>query len=446
MNNNNMTQNINTNNRVKLIMDDLSNIDLNDINNKDNKKEEKDNNNEKPEDISDYINIDEQFNNKNLNLKITNEAIEEVEEAKEVSEIRQSSEFYTNELSSENRKQIFQKKEINKCLINKCLNYDNKEISNNNKKIISKRKSKKIIKFNSLKIKDLTPNDSNRSSSKKIYNKTTNNSINNKNNKDNLSKKGKYLNKAINSKNKKNIISYRQNINKTILYKKITKTNHNKNENKNNKNIINNNKSEISNKSYFNNTTKLAKYKDISKTMPNLKKTFDSNRVYNKIDILDNEGQGGIIPVLTSININYNNNKDKSNNIKNNKNLYNNTKNVKSINLVKNNFRNIFGNTRNDIFKKRLKHLNLEYKTNSLNKTTNSNKTNDKLNIPMKIYNQFFNEDKMKLKTKKIKIKEEKYHKFFKGSFLQLTQNKSKDYLNKNSNNNSINNNYTLDK
>ena len=62
-------------------------------------KENKEINYEKPEDISDYININEQENDnyKNLNDKITNEAIEEVEEAKEASELKQqSSEIYNN--------------------------------------------------------------------------------------------------------------------------------------------------------------------------------------------------------------------------------------------------------------------------------------------------------------------------------------------------------------
>ena len=68
---------------------------------KEEEKKDKDNDCERPEDISDYINIDnideEDYNNyKTLNGKIENEAIEEVEESKETSELRQSSEFYNN--------------------------------------------------------------------------------------------------------------------------------------------------------------------------------------------------------------------------------------------------------------------------------------------------------------------------------------------------------------
>ena len=222
----------------------------------------------------------------------------------------------------------------------------------------------------------------------------------------------------------------------------MSKTNHSKNENKinkSNKKIINNKKIEKLKKYIYNNSRKFEKYKDISKTMPNLKKTFDSNRVYNKIDILDNERLSSIIPVLTTININYNNNKIlKIKTIKSNKNFCYNNKNLKCIKLVKHNFRNICGNIKNDIDNRCLKYLIFEDKTKLLNKT------NDKLNIPIKEYNQFFNKDKMKLETKKFKINEEKYHKLFKSYYSQLNHYKSNDYLIKKLENNIINNNYTM--
>ena len=378
-------------------------------NNKEREEEEINNNNEKPEDISDYINIDEQYNNiyKDLDLKITNEAIEEVEEAKEESDLRQSSLFYNNISNSKsnpknkeytinnigNRKDLFKKKEVNKILINKCLTLKNKEISNKSKKI-----NKKIIKNNSLHRNAFTPNVAIKSSdnrnlrySHKI-NITSNNSIINKN-----KNKNSYL--INNSKKNLNINSARRNKNNRILlYKSITRTNNKIN--RSNKNIMNNNKNSVFKK--YINTNKCEKYKYSSKTIPNLKKIFYTNRVYNKIDILDE----------ASISINYNNDqKEKIKNIKRKNKLLNKNKIFKSIKIERNKVKTFFENKNDDLFNKYKKYFYSEDKIKSFNKT------NDKLNITIKIYNRFFNEE---FKNKSIKIARDNYHKFSKGYYLDL--------------------------
>ena len=133
-------------------------------------KKDKENGCERPEDISDYISIDnigeQDYNNyKTLSGKIGSEAIEEVEEAKEASELRQSSEFYNNISSSKSnpkknmkdiwiKKNIYQKKdsnnknEDNNSLFSKYLTFNKKEMNNKSNQIISKiayKKSKKNI-------------------------------------------------------------------------------------------------------------------------------------------------------------------------------------------------------------------------------------------------------------------------------------------------------------
>ena len=170
----------NTNNNIKIKEDNKCNkLDSKNETHKENKKDEKDlkendsnNNNNRPEDIFDYINIDDynKIEFKDSNCKITNEAIEEVEEAKEVSELRQSSEFYNNvsnlkssrkELKTCSNRSIVHNKAKNNIKIksiNRCLTLENKDIMRKNKKIISKIKNKKESKKNSLNINVLSSN------------------------------------------------------------------------------------------------------------------------------------------------------------------------------------------------------------------------------------------------------------------------------------------------
>ena len=110
------------------------------------KNEEK----QKLEDIADYINIDEKdynLNYININKKIVNEAIEEVEEAKEVSEIKQPSEIMIH--VSNSKPSISKNSELSKNNIFKN-NFDNKEYNKPNmnckryKMPMNKRFKKKI--------------------------------------------------------------------------------------------------------------------------------------------------------------------------------------------------------------------------------------------------------------------------------------------------------------
>ena len=183
---------------------------------KENKKDEKEiNNSDRPEDISDYISIDEYNKNEfiDLNSKITNEAIEEVEEAKEVSELRQSSEFYNNMSNSKSNQQQLNPgsiKDISKKStyntknqsINRCLTLQNKDILTNNKKIISKIKNKRMTQNDSLYINVLSTNSMINNINKHLkipkpiqinnYLDLTQNNKNNKDNKKNLFIKKNY--------------------------------------------------------------------------------------------------------------------------------------------------------------------------------------------------------------------------------------------------------------
>ena len=99
--------------------------------------------NKKPEDISDYLNIDEKeyVNNYIIkNKKITNEAIEEVEEAKEMSGLKQPSDILSPQ-SNKNKskiiiknikplKNIVIKKKIKRRKWNKQSNFRNSKFSN----------------------------------------------------------------------------------------------------------------------------------------------------------------------------------------------------------------------------------------------------------------------------------------------------------------------------
>ena len=426
----------------------------NEINNKENKKnnEKKNENNlienniEKPEDISDYINIDEkEYNNnyQNLNRKITNEAIEEVEEAKEVSEL-QSSEFYnniSNSRSSNKNKKIFSIKDIgNKkddktILFNKCYTLDNQYKSNKKKIMISKIRNKKITKNNkSVNINVLDSNDSSRINENKTlkFSKNINNTPNtssnntirelgNKTTKDSLLiKKNNFINyiiKPINTKLKISINSYKSAKNTHKIYIKRISINTNKNE-LNNKykiyNIKKSNTNQINEKTFsmfknHYNTRKLEKYKNTSKTMPNLKKKLEKGKKNSK-DIL--------LKKNNSIKICYNN-KYNYRYISNRNNEYRN-KMLKSMKIkIK---ENTFLSHRSKVCPQNKKYLS-EDKFKELNKTN--------INMPLKIYEQFFKEEHIKYRNKRRLITQERYHNLFKEYYLKSNRNNSKDSLNK---------------
>ena len=135
--NNQIDNYLKINNQNKVVKNNLNDENLKvEQNNKDS-NEIKNSDTEKPEDIRDYLNIEgNEFDNnyKNNDGKITNEAIEEVEEAKEMSELKQPSEimsFHSNsKLSKSNIK-----------------NYES--IQNN----ISKLKKNEFIKYERINLK-----------------------------------------------------------------------------------------------------------------------------------------------------------------------------------------------------------------------------------------------------------------------------------------------------
>lgn len=430
--------------------------------NKEFKKNEESKNNiegkkvEKPEDISDYINMDEKdYNNyyKDLNGKITNEAIEEVEEAKEVSELRQSSEFFNNISNSKSSnksnkilsiKDIENKKDGKEKFINRfnrCLTSKNEEKLNGKKKVISKKGNKKKEKNNSLNINMFNSNDSLRINNNKslriskniIINNDhetitvskinkKNSELNDKISKENLSvKKGKYIIKPIKAKIRINMNSdipiksiNKIYIKKIIINQNKTEINNSSNvykiyniKNKSKSNQINNKISAIFKIHYK--SKKLEKYENISKTVPNLKKILEKENRYDKDMTLKKNN---------TIQICYNNEDYKHNYkyITSKNNVYKN-KMLKA--KLKNN--DILSN-RNEICHKYTKYFKSDDKIKKLNKTN--------INISLKVYEQFFKDEQIKNRNKKVKIAEEKYHNLFKEYYLKINNN-SPESLNK---------------
>lgn len=368
---------------------------------------------ERPEDISDYINIDnlenidEQDNKKykTLSGKIENEAIEEVEEAKEASELRQSSEFYNNISGSKSnpkknmkdiwiKKNIYPKKETNKknqdnnILFSKYLTFNKKEMNNKNNKIISKIGYKKTKK-------NLSPYKSILNSNVSINSNEHKNTMNyeipdycfNKSDRDNLIykknyhiiKENDYKNRTSNNSNKNYSIYLKNRKNEYLI---------NKDGNKIKKIIIKleyNKQREISLKNK--NIRKLDKNKNTSQTVPNLKKYYNNKNKENK----------DMTNCMEKIIKNYINiNKIREENLEN-KNKYNEEnkyKLIKSMKITKD-----YHTKRNEFYETNNKYCKLFY---SRDKTNKLNKTNDRIKVPTKIYNNYFNNDD-KIRIKKVK-------------------------------------------
>ena len=349
-------------------------------------KKDKDNDCERPEDISDYINIDnideEDYNYyKTLNGKIENEAIEEVEEAKEASELRQSSDFYNNISNSKSnpkknlkdiwiKKNIYQKKESNKkdeynnSLFSKYITFKKKEMYNKNNKIISKIGYKKSIKNISLYKNSLNSNVSKNSNAHK--------------NEMNFEISDCYFNKSDvdNSIFKKNYY-----IIKETGFKNRTSNNSNKNydiylKNRANENLKleYNRQREILLKSK--NMRKLDKNENTSQTVPNLKKYYNNKNKENR----------DMINFTEKINKNYiNGNKERLEKYLNKNKYYEESKFklMKSMIISK-----VYYSKRNELYGKRNKYSKL---FDSKDKTNKLNKTNDRIKVPIKIYNNYFN-------------------------------------------------------
>ena len=154
--------------------------------------------------------------------------------------------------------------------------------------------------------------------------------------------------------------------------------------------------------------------------MPNLKKNVDSkiendDTFRNRIELIKY--------------INNNNNKNE------------NTKKIKGNNFsCKDQILKSVKNRENNKTKNKLINRNNDSNYNQVklfpsnDKIKKINKTSDKMKIPIAIYNKLLNEDEMKLRMKKIKKFDEKYHKLFKDYYSNLNLNINKDILNKNNN------------
>lgn len=363
--------------------------------NKDETKEEKkdiDNRCERPEDISDYIdivNIDEQdYNNyKTLSGKIENEAIEEVEEAKEASELKQSPEFYNNISGSKSntkknmkdiwfKKDIYQKKESskknedNKSLFSKYLTFNKKGMNNKSNRIISKlgyKKSKKNISpYKSSINSNVTINSNDH---KNIMNFEMLDYYFNKSDRDNLIfkknfhiiKENECKNRTLNNSNNFNI--YLKNIKNEYLISKdgeklkkiIIKLEYYK-------------QREIPLKSK--NMRKLTKNKNTSQTVPNLKKYYNNKNKENR----------DMINCMEKILKNYiNGNKARVEKLEN-KNKYYEERKIKLMKSSK--IPKDYHSKRNEFYETSNKYSQLFY---FRDKESKLNKTNDRIKVPIKI-------------------------------------------------------------
>jgi hypothetical protein len=206
-------------------------------------------------------------------------------------------------------------------------------------------------------------------------------------------------------------------IKKIIINQNKSDINHSSNvykiyniKNKSKSNQINNKVSEIFKIHYK--SKQLEKYKNTSKTMPNLKKKIQKENRYDRDMILKKNN---------TIKICHNNEDYELNNkYITNKNSVN--KNTVLKMKLKNN--EILSN-RNEICHKYMKYFESDGKIKKLNKTN--------VNISLKVYEQLFKEEQIKNRNKKVKIAEEKYHNLFKEYYLKVNNNNnnSPDSLNK---------------
>ena len=345
---------------------------------------------EKPEDITDYLNIKE--NKKYINYNY-NDAIEEVEEAKEMSELKQPSEIKNNIPNLEKPKSIIKNFDFNIIKTNYLKNKFNKINLKKkfNKKILNKRLSKKI-NFSPPRRKNVIVFQKNESSYfnikknnlnlSNIYIKTDNNNIENRlisqKNNDLMESKEIKSNPIMNKKN--NIISQKN----QIKIMNIKQRNNNNGDFAKNNNI--NNKSDIIMK--INN-----EMKKVVKTESN-EKSFIDNKSYSKTNrnkkiIIDNK-------ILDKINKSTTNIQPKSypNGIKNIK--------IQIINQKKgiNYHKKIFKPNKNE-------KIVISDEEKKLNKTSIIDNNNKSSNY------QYLSYEKVKSKIRKIKISKEKYQKIF---------------------------------
>jgi len=344
---------------------------------------------EKPEDITDYLNIKE--NKKYINYNY-NDVIEEVEEAKEMSELKQPSEIKNNIPNLEKPKLIIKNFDFNIIETNYLKNKFNKINLKKkfNKKILNKRLSK-IINFSPPRRKNAIVSQKHENSYfnikknnlnlSNIYIKTDNNIENrliSQNKYDLIESKGIKSNPIINEKNN---IGGQKN---QIKIMNIKQRNNNNGDFAKNNNI--NNKSDIIMKT--NN-----EMKKVVKTESN-EISFIDNKSYSKTNrnkkiIIDNK-------ILDKINKSTTNIQPKSypNGIKNIK--------IQIINQKKgiNYHKKIFKPNKNE-------KIVISDEEKKLNKTSIIDNNNNSSNY------QYLSYEKVKSKIRKIKISKEKYQKIF---------------------------------
>ena len=404
-----------------------------------NKKDENKNNPERPEDINDYINMDEKEYNENykdLNTKIQNDAIEEVEEAKEVSELNHSSEYYNsisdfdskrnyiNTFSNKyiiNKKRLYEKQKSKEMILTRHLTFKNNILVNKREKLDNKKNNDKLFRnntfnINSLNSKELLGLGDNRYL---MYSQNINNNLNTKN-KDNMIFKNNYLVKLNNDKNKLGINSYKyKKLQTKFLFKNISFNNHEKkyiNKTDNNLNINDKNKCNTFIKKKFATlrrhiySKELEKNHILSNTMPNLNKFKEQNKQWSKDNISEKNTRNKKHYKINKIKHIISKNDDFKEN------------NIYSMNIENYKTRNNSTKRNKQICHKYSKYFGFHDKNKILNRT------NDIVKIPLK--NLVLNSVEEQIKIRKIKITEEKFHKLFKNYYLNLKQLKSKDIKN----------------
>ena len=408
----------------------LINIQLVKYMNINNKKRNETNEEDKKEDITDYINtdnkeIDNSYKIMN-NEKVANEAIEEVEEAKEMSALNQSSEIISpspKESQSQSiiKKNISSKNKIIKKENEYYLDYKKNDLKNKCTKISL---NKKNISFNiSLPVK----------TSDISLNKFVNNNrhlniekINNKNNGNKLITK--YYNNLTE-------LPTSSNIKYIYINQKPPNTNKNKEKPKYNKMFINkrikNNriirKKNMENKNMkrsrenldilktYNDLENNSKYKKSSRTTTNLKNNIINNKIFRSENNYEKNNK-------SKIDLSYIKGKKLGEKKPLFENVFKYNKQLKKLNIGSN---KRSGKSSKSEFSKS---NNLNKKIIYKKKGTKSKRT-EELNFNLSYTFVSFN--KIQLRINKLKNSEEKYHKLFEDYYSRYQKNKNREMIKK---------------
>ena len=379
-----------------------------------------------PEDISDYINVNEkEYNLNDMNKITTNEAIEEVEEAKEMSELKQPSEIMSLVSNSKPSKSSAKNSDLNK---NKTelgnQKYNKLNLKNNCYKLsLNKRFQKKINVSPRLKRIEIgfpkyeSKHETSYKNIKKNYFKLNNIDIikyNNNNNIENylIFEKNNDLVRVSEIKPNYIIIGKNKKDDSNNQIKKI----HINQRNKNIFDLNKNNKSNIilkdlkGNHEALKNVSKaFINSNNSAKTTPNIKNINNGKRIIksNKISTDSQSDINSNINIKIKI-------REKISPFTSGY-FYNNK--LKSLSKGSNRKKKINNNTEISKFNKHKKIIIFDDEEKKLNKTSDYD-----LNVSSQKYLGF---NKIKLTINKIKNSEEKYHKLF--TDYHLRQEKSKN-------------------